>query len=442
VTKIPTTQKLTLAAIDETQIPAFEYREPFFTEAFDKDWAASLKINGHHAHLDMTTGGHVVYGRFVHTFDELVPPTLYKDHPEYFPLREGKRKSGYVQRCLTNADVLKLSIAKVKQWIDENPEATIFSVSQNDVGEWCECDHCKELTAKYGGHSGLYLWFVNQVGDAIVKEHPDKLIDTLAYQFTEAAPKDISPSANVRIRLCPINCCEAHPYEQCSHDANKAFLKNLAAWHQVAKTLYIWHYNTDFANYLQPFPDFKEFPAEARLYQKSGVIGVFFQGAYAPGGGGSDAELRSYVMAKLLWNTDVDTDALVTEWMDGVYGPAAKPLRAWFDLLHEKVADKNQHFFIYSPPTIYYLTDDILGQGDKLFDEAEKLVADNPLQKEYVDKARLSLRCVKLQHHPTDGPEFQSFMKDVRRFGITQLNEGRPVDQWEKDYLAPLKKKT
>ena len=46
VTRTPKTPNLSVPAIDETQTPAFEYREPYFTEAFDRDWAARLKTNG------------------------------------------------------------------------------------------------------------------------------------------------------------------------------------------------------------------------------------------------------------------------------------------------------------------------------------------------------------------------------------------------------------
>jgi hypothetical protein len=45
--RIPKLRTIVVPALDETQKPAFEYREPFFTEAFDKDWAAR-KDNGDH----------------------------------------------------------------------------------------------------------------------------------------------------------------------------------------------------------------------------------------------------------------------------------------------------------------------------------------------------------------------------------------------------------
>jgi hypothetical protein len=442
VTRVPKRTTVTLARIDEAQSPAFEYREPFFWEAFDKDWAARMRVNGHHARLDDSTGGHVVYGRFVHTFDELVPPKLFETHPEYFPLIGGQRTGGYVQRCLSNPHVLRLSIERVREWIAKNPAATIFSVSQNDTAKWCECEACTSIADQYGGvQSGLYLWFVNQLAEAIEKDHPDKLIDTLAYQFTEAAPTGVAPRASVRVRLCPIACCQAHPYERCAAEPNRAFLKNLAAWSKLTDSLYIWHYNTNFAGYLLPFPDFDEFPAEARLYKRLGVRGIFFQGAYAEGGGGSDSELRAYLMARLLWDVNVDTDALVSEWMSGVYGAAAPPMRRWFDLMHMQVRAADKHLFIYDPPTAHYLSADVLAEGDRLFDQAEKLAAGDAVAEQYVAKARLGLRYAKLMQRPRVDDEFRAFMSDVRRFGITQLREGQPIDAFERQYVEQHGKK-
>jgi hypothetical protein len=439
VTRVPKKPTLALPVLNETQSPAFEYREPFFWEAFDRDWAARNRVNGQHARLDASTGGKVTYYPFVHSFDELIPPSLYAEHPEYFSLIDGQRASGYVQRCLSNPDVLRLAIDRVRAWIREHPEATIFSVSQNDTYRECQCDPCKALTEQYGGHAGLYLWFVNQVAEAIEKDHPDRLIDTLAYQFTEPPPRGIVPRKNVRVRLCPIACCVAHPFERCAAPPNRAFLGHLRGWGAMTDTLYIWHYNTNFAHYLMPVPDFDEFPAEARLYKRTGVKGIFFQGAYAPGGGGSDSELRAWVMAKLLWNVNADTDALVTEWMQGVYGPAWRPMRRWFDLLHEKARDPDRHVFIYDPPTVHYLSAEVLAEGDRLFDEAARLAAADPVAADYVAKARLSLRYVRLMQQPTAGPEFQAFMAEVRRRGITQLREGKPLDEWEREYLAKVK---
>ncbi len=431
VTRIPRSPAAVIPAMNETQSPAFEYREPYFTEAFEKDWAAHLMVNGNSARLDESTGGKIRYYPFVHSFDKLIPPAQFAAHPEYFPSIKGKRTGGYVQRCLSNADVLKLSIEAVHEWMRSHPEAMIYSVSQNDCYQFCECDACKAIEAKYGNtHAGIYLWFVNQIAEAVEKDFPDKLIDTLAYQFTEPAPTGIVPRKNVRVRLCPIAVCEAHPYEKCSAKPTVAFVKALAEWGKLTDTLYIWHYNTDFHHYLLPFPDFDQFPDSLRLYKRQGVRGVFFEGAYGAGGGGSDAELRSYIMAKLLWNPQQDARPLIEEWMAGVYGPAKTPMLAWFDLLQQKARTPDKHLFIYDRPTVHYLSADVIAQGDKLFDEAVALAKDDAVATEYVAKARLCLRYVKLMQNPKGNADLEPLIADLKRAGIRDVGEGRTADAW------------
>jgi hypothetical protein len=137
-----------------------------------------------------------------------------------------------------------------------------------------------------------------------------------------------------------------------------------------------------------------------------------------------------------LWDVHVDTDQLVNEWMNGVYGKAAPPMRKWFDLLHKRIRAPEAHFYIYDAPAkVPYLAGNVTAEGDRLFDDAQNLAADDPVALEYIAKARLGLRYVKLMQQPAVNHEFHAFLADVRRFGITQLREGQPLDQWEKLYI-------
>jgi hypothetical protein len=449
---IPKKPTVTVESLDETQKPAFEYREPFFTEALDKDWAARNKMNGAFANLDPSTGGKVGYYPFVHTSYLILPPDRYfKDHPEYFAMVDGKRRSERAQLCLTNPDVLRIAIETVLEWIEQHPEASIYSVSQNDCEGWCECDNCRRVEEEEGGaHSGPILRFVNAVAAEVGKKHPEKLIDTLAYWYTEAPPLKVRPLPNVRIRLCPIGACEAHAYENCQDDTY--FMEHLRGWSEITNQLYIWHYVTNFAHYLLPFPDFDELAADIPMYRKHGVVGIFLEGDAAEGGGGENAELRSYVMARLLWNPSVDVNTIIREFMSAYYGKATFSMRAYFDLLHRQVRPapqgKGNHMWIYTNPGAPYLPEDFLAQSLKFFHEAET-AADDDATRTRVRKARLSIDYVRLMHAKAfevrDGSyapahleqlkeSFQSFMNDVRSFGITELHEGSKLAEDEEEF--------
>ncbi|MDR3717384.1 MAG: DUF4838 domain-containing protein [Bryobacteraceae bacterium] len=440
ISHIPHQPTIRIDALDETQIPAFEYREPYFTEAFDKDWAARNRTNGNFARLDASTGGKMLYYPFVHSAYELLPPDKYfKDHPEYYALIDGKRRSGQGQLCLTNPDVLRIATERVREWIRDHPEAAIYSVSQNDCEGWCECDRCRKVEQEEGGeHSGPILRFVNALAAEIEKTNPDKLIDTLAYWYSERPPAHVTPRPNVRIRLCPIGICNSHSFGSCPRSAY--FLKNLQAWSKITDQLYIWHYNTNFAHYVSPFPDFDELAADFPLYQHYGVKGLFLEGAYAPGGGGENAELRDYVMARLLWDTRTNVDQAVDEFMDGVYGPAAKPMRKYYDLLQKEVRNPpeggGRHLWIYDIPDY---SDEFSPKAHALFHAAESAVATDDAALQRVRKARLPLdyfdamKAMRFEvrngvYAPADPDAaraaFQGVIQSARHFGITELFEG------------------
>ena len=452
VSRIPRMGTVAVPPIDETQKPAFEYREPFFSEAANRDWAARNKINGVLMKLDAATGGKIQYYPFVHSFNTLVPPDRYfREHPEYFSLIDGKRRAERSQLCLTNPDVLRVGVESVERWIGEHPDATIFSVSQNDWMGWCECDNCRRVEQEEGGtHSGPLLRYVNALAAEIEKKHPGKLIDTLAYQYTEDPPAKVRPRANVRIRLCPIGVCEAHPYGQCPYSAY--FMKNLNAWSKITGKLYIWHYNTNFAHYLLPFPDFDELAADIPMYKDHGVVGLFLEGSVTAGGGAENAELRSYIMAKLLWDPRTDVKAAIDEFHQAFYGQAAPPMLQYFEWMHRQVrrppAGLGHHIWIYDSPGAPYLNADFIDKAAELLRQAESL-AENDAVRARVRKARLGIDYVRLtraKRFQIDGQSYRpgdlnglkdrwsAFVARLGGFGITNLSESSRLTRDEGDF--------
>jgi hypothetical protein len=450
VTSIAKKPNITLPPLNIIQKPDFEYREPFYTDAFDGDWAARNKCNSNSARLDADHGGKVSYGKFVHTFAELFPPKkYYQDHPEYFSLVNGKRQDGYAQICMSNPEVLRIATDTVMQWIAENPDAKIFSVSQNDTGLNCQCDVCKAIDAEEGSPSGLMLRFVNAIAEEVEKKYPDKLIDTLAYQWTEAPPKITKPRANVRVRLCPIGACEFHDYETCPNDAG--FVKNLRDWNKITDNLYIWHYSTDFGHYMMPFPDLDQLASSIKLYKRTGVKGVFMEGNYSNGGGGWMDELKAYLTAKLLWDSNADPKAITADFLNGYYGQADKPIGQFLDLLQNKVKADNIHGGIYIDIYAPYMTNEVIAEGQRLFDEAEKL-ADGPEVLARVKHARLSVDYVPLMREAlamgANGTpdqkaatlqKLEAFIQECKADGITNLDEGRNIDQTFEAYAKGLR---
>jgi hypothetical protein len=435
---VPKMERVELPVLNETQVPALEYREVFWTEMMrDPDFAARHRLNGHHYRLTEKHGGRaVVFYPFVHSFDLLIPREICEQRPEFWPMIGGKRVSGYVQRCLSNPDLVKLAIERVKQWIKEHPEATIIDVSQNDTGNWCQCPDCKALDDAEGSPSASIIKFVNTIAEAIEREYPHIRIETLAYQYSRKPPKTIRPRPNVIIRLCSIECCFAHPLESCPSEENRRFREDIQAWQLVAPVLYVWDYTTNFAHYLQPFPNFEVLQANVRFFVRHGVKGLFEQGNYSPGGNGEMAPLRAYVLAKLLWNPDTDVQRHINDFLHGYYGRAAGAIRAYMELLHRQVREKGYHAHIFEPPTVPHLNnDEFLDSAERLFDEAERLAESEEIRFR-VQVARLPVWYVKLATNRVTGDEradlLRKFLSIARKAGITHIREWQTLDDWAK----------
>jgi hypothetical protein len=447
IARIPQTQALWLPELDEIHRPGFEYREVFFTEAQGREWSARNRLNGNFHHLDEGVGGRVAYMPWAHSFYDLVPPDRYfASHPEYFALVSGQRQKEAAQLCLTNAEVLGLTVAQVERWLAERPDVSVVSVSQNDTGGWCECEPCRQVIKEEGGAiSGLALRFVNQVAERVAVAHPDKIIDMLAYQETADPPSMARPRANVQIRLCPIDACQAHSVHTCGY--NQHFRDRLERWSRIAPKLHIWQYSLNFSHYLAPFPNYDQLTSDIPLFHRSGISGLFIEGAVSEGGGGDDAELRSFLAARLLWKPDLDPAAEIRGFLDAVYGPAAPLLWNYFVLRQQQVR-RGRHLWVDQNVDAPYLTTDFLKRGRALLEQAlpkavtketRRRVERHLLSIGYVEAIR-EKRCV-IQgesYGPADPAlvkdDTQKVLKTAAAMGITNLREDYPIAQQARDW--------
>ena len=437
-TVYPETETLKVAMYNLEFKPVFMSRDPYISESYDEDWAARNRLTLGMGHtLDAAHGGSVrIYGG--HSFGQFIPYSLFKDHPEYFPLIGGKRVTGYVQRCLSNPEVVKVAADNLMKFMAEHPEEKIFSLSQEDCVNYCECPNCKKIMDEQGAPSGLYVDFTNKVADIVKEKYPDKYISTFAYWFTENAPKDIKTRDNVIIRMCPITMCESHPVSTCSDTNSVNMYKNLQGWAKLTKNIFIWHYVTDFRNLQMPFPDFKEICADIKTYRDNSVSGIFMQGTgYGPGG--SDSDLRAWVLARMLWNPDLDGDAVINEYLHAVYGKAYEPMRAYFDLMQSRVADPNAHLHVFDMVTKDMWPDNVVASMDSLHEVALTLATDDSIATYYIKKNRMSVMflqyilntgtlTVKDGYFQPEGntktiDDYNKYMDYIKQFGVVALRE-------------------
>jgi len=318
----------------------------------------------------------------VHTFHRFIPEEkFYKTHPEYFALRDGKRLP--TQLCLTNPDVLRIVKDSVASFFKQFPNSRVISVSQNDNQQYCQDENCKRLDDLEGGPSGTMIHFVNE----IAAQFPDKVISTLAYQYTRK-PSKTPPAANVMITLCSIECDRSAPIEEkCAE-----FAADLKGWNEITDRIRIWDYTTQFTNFLAPFPNMRTLQPNIKFFRDHNAKWVFEQHSNNPS---ELFELRSYVTAKLLWEPDRSLDEIIEEFTNGYYGEAGSFVKMYVDRIHDEIEKHPDFFlFLYGDPSQAFdafLSEELLYEYDDIFQRGEAAVGNDAELLSRLQRARLGV---------------------------------------------------
>ncbi|WP_165024886.1 DUF4838 domain-containing protein [Dysgonomonas sp. ZJ279] len=366
---------------------------------------------------------------WVHTFNHLLPASEFGEkHPEYYSFINGQRRPGTAsQWCLTNPEVFDIVSHRLDSIFKKNPDKNIISVSQNDSQTHCYCDACKAIDEKEGSPSGTIIYFLNKLAERF----PDKEFSTLAYLYSVPPPKHIKPLPNVNIMLCDIDCYREVTLPE--NPSGQAFVKDMEGWAKITNNIFVWDYGINFDNYVSPFPNFHILQPNMQLFKKNGATMHFSQIASIRGGDFS--ELRSYVVAKLLWDVDADVDAIIQSFLEGYYGKEAAPyLYEYMKTQQGALIGSNIPLWIYDTPVTHksgMLNDAMMRRYKALFDKAEQAVAANPTYLDRVRMARLPIQYAELEiarTKPIEDTEslktkLALFRKRAADFGVTSLNE-------------------
>lgn len=443
---IPQRPTLEIGELNTVYVPKLQYREAFYRGVLRNPlFAAKLKLNGHFEGIPASHGGHYSIIGWCHTFYQILPPEKYfAAHPDWYSEIGGRRVHEGAQLCLTNSEMRAEFIRVALERIRQQPDAGIISVSQNDWHGRCQCDKCRALEEAEGAPSGALVHFVNAVAEEIEKEFPDVLVETLAYQYTRQAPEKVKPRRNVIIRLCSIECDFSKPLE--TGETNETFARDVAAWSAIAPQLYVWDYVTNFASYIMPHPNLRVLAPNIRFFVNNKTIGLFEQGD-ASCSCSDFPELRAWLLAKLMWDPSLDDKALIREFMQGYYGPAAEPLLQYIELYHDAIENSGKALRCYMSGTIDWLPLADMNAATKLFAEAARAVEGDQVLSDRVRRARLPLdhswilgynafrrqaAGEKTEFLGPDDPQamVRDFIETAERFDVNSFREGQPFSNY------------
>jgi len=284
----------------------------------DQEWARRNLLGEHFA--------------FMHNVNNVFPSALYDAHPEFFPLRAGVRvrpsdaDAQVWQPDFSNPATASYAAAQARQYFDQHPDATSFSLGLNDGVDFDEGPGTQALTMPrrwFRGRpdfSDLVFTFMNRAADDLAPAYPDKYLGCLAYYWCEN-----TPTFPVRPQVLPYLTNDRSFYDQPEWAAGDLAL--IRRWAQAGPKIigiYDYYYGAPFA-VPRIFTD-----AEVESLREDHAAGVRAFRAELYPLWEYDA-LKAWLAARLLWNPEEDATVLEAQFYQDLYGPAAGDVREFFE---------------------------------------------------------------------------------------------------------------
>jgi len=333
----------------------------------------------------------------------------FEAHPEWYGLREGKRSDRAhdvrgVNYCTSNRDATR-ELAKnlIQSLVDGRwRQVDIVNFWMSDVGWWCECENCRKL----GTPTDRLLLLIHDVFTQMQQARREGRLEravqltTLAYIETLSPPTRPIPEdfdyENCSVTYFPIRRCYVHSLaDPACTEINQSQLENYQGWAIGSGRFYTGpmfigeYYNVSSIKSL-PVVYTRILAADIPWYYRTGAR--HFHYMHTPTRLWGTWTLNQWLLARLLWNPEVNADSLLDEYFRLYYPTASDRTRAFYRYLEQATA--NIKPFKHSVPG-YALRSQLSRRSDELF----------PL-----DHLRYSA------HHPArnDGPDVVEMVETMR----------------------------
>jgi len=259
-------------------------------------------------------------------------------------------------------------------------------------GKFCYCADCQKLETKYQTIAGPLLDYLIELCGVLEVKHPGIFVKTLAYRKkqSEIPPQNVSKLPdNLIIIFAPIDDNFTATLE---HPSNLETLEHLKRWTQLAKNVWVWYYSNPYISPNPPFGNIQRLVRDIQILHEVGVSGTYFEHDAGVPTGYSFGELQTWLILKLFQNPDQDVNALVNEFTDFYYGPAAPQMRTYIEEL-EQLRKESPVPMPWNPNFAHFpfLTAERIAAWEEAFDSMEESTKDDPDYLLHVQTSRIPL---------------------------------------------------
>jgi len=334
---VPRQKHVALPKVNRTVVPDWEIRSvsrPLISSNELEDALWYLRI-----------GANEQYGVLHHGQRHLTEhPGQREAHPEYYAMMangERDNASKTANACLSSEGFFEEMVAFARLMFDHY-DVPVVSVMPHDGFNHCQCDSCREQATVERGPSGIssdYVWaFVVRVANELARTHPDRKVFCGAYSTYRLPPLKIDKLPdNVLVQIT-----NGRPIRELDDAAHEEAAKLRRMWraktdHPLSVTLNYTPFTNRGAFRPQYWPHVIDRGLKATVgetwredvWLSSGKGGLHYPGM---------AHLNPWIISRLWWDVDQDVDALLAEYYELFYGPAAAAMKAFIEFCEKEYA--------------------------------------------------------------------------------------------------------
>ena len=364
----------------------FGYREPYFPDNYDVEFR-----NFYETHSMEDT-----WAMWGHNLSTLIQPSA-----QMMAKVDGKVNEE--QFCFSSPELEQALTGYIKNQAIDDPLRTKYMILANDNAIVCQCDKCRAAGNTKSNAGPAVFSLLNRIAGKFPKQE----FYTAAYMTTHQAP-DFKFADNAGIMISTMAFPKGVILEQSSKKT--VIDKMFADWRKVTEKILLWDYAINFDNYFKAYPTVLITQQNLKYYKKMGVKGVFMQGS--EGDYSSYADLKNYLYALLLQDTETDIKKEIVAFFKAKYPSLADLLAEYYVSIEEKSFDNKGLLDIYGgmvQSKKKYLDENALNAfGDALFKEAKKVS-----KNEYNDlkPLLLSITFIRLELLRTNGIGTKGYKK-------------------------------
>lgn len=317
----------------------------------------------------------------------------HKTHPEIFALQPDGSRSGFptphnAKLCMSDPKVWELWLKDVETQLAKDPNREVFNVSPNDgwASGHCVCEKCRAWDHP-DAEPRVFNWadrnetrpalsdrdvtFANKLGELLKQKYPDRDYRVLMMSYGHSRPVPIKarPADNVIMSIVANFFGRTGLIDRGSTRGD-TFRRQFEGWAKIVPAM-MWRPNTGSpAGWQQGLPDLslQQTVRDFKDVAAANCNGIFIDSVWEHW---ATQGPQYYVMAQLTWNPQADAEAVMTDYYARAFGPAAKPVREYFESLERarmKFTATNGDLNIFVLKKLY--TPDLLKESQARLDQA------------------------------------------------------------------------